>query len=111
VAADILKQGFLRERGPSLSWLYVIVVWSLIAFGILVLAAGFDEPLSLLILSATLNGGVMFLYSGLLLWMNLRCLRGPLRPGPVRIAALVGAFGFFGYFTGLTLFDQLSRLN
>jgi hypothetical protein len=111
VAADVLKQGFLGERGPSLSWLYLIVVWSLVGFGILVLTAGFDEPLTLLILSATLNGAVMFLYSGLLIWMNLRCLDGPLRPGPARVAACLGAFLFFGYFTGLTLLDQLSRMN
>jgi hypothetical protein len=109
VAADVLKHGFLHEGGPSLSWLYLIVVWLLVAFGIVVLAVGFDEPLTLLILSATLNGGVMFLYSGLLIWMNVRCLGGPLRPRPVRIAVCIGAFVFFGYFTGITVLDQLSR--
>jgi hypothetical protein len=54
-------------------------------------------------------GFVMFLYSGLLLWMNGGYLRGPLRPSPLRIAALVGALAFFGYFSVLTLLDQLSR--
>jgi hypothetical protein len=111
VAADVLKLGMLRRFSPSLSQLYFAVVWALIAFGIVVLAVGFDRPLTLLILSATLNGFVMFLYAGLLLWLNVRCLRGPLRPSPLRIAALLGAIGFFGYFSVLTLVDQLSRIG
>ena len=88
-----------------------LVLWALIAFGIIVLAVGFDRPLTLLILSATLNGFVMFLYTGLLLWLNISCLRGPLRPSPLRIAALLGAVAFFGYFSVLTLLDQLSRVG
>ena len=109
VAADVLKLGILRSSSLTLSQFYFIVVWTIIAFGIAVLVAGFDRPLALLVLSATLNGFVMFLYAGLLLWMNTRSLRGPLRPSPLRIAALVGAIAFFGYFSVLTLFDQLSR--
>ena len=109
VAADVLKLGILRPTSLSLSQLYFVVVWAIIAFGIAVLIAGFDRPLTLLILSATLNGFVMFLYAGLLLWMNTRSLRGPLRPSALRIAALLGAVAFFGYFSVLTLLDQLSR--
>ncbi len=110
VAADLLKVGFFRERSASVSQLYFAVVWSLIAFGIAVLAAGFDQPLLLLVLSAALNGVVMFLYSGLLLVLNLRSFEGPIRPSPLRIAALAASTGFFGYFSGLTLLDRLSRL-
>ena len=109
VAADLLKVGPFRRSRVGLSQLYFGVVWALIGFGIAVLTAGFDRPLTLIILSAALNGFVMFLYSGLLLWMNLRSFRGPLRPSPVRIVALVGSILFFGYFSGLTLMDQLSR--
>ncbi len=110
VAADLLKVGLRVQLGreASLSWLYFGVVWSLIGFGIVVLVAGFDQPLVLLVLSAALNGVVMFLYSGLLLWLNLRSFHGPLRMHPVRIAALVVAFVFFGYFSVLTLFDRLA---
>jgi hypothetical protein len=110
VAADLLKQGFLRERGVTLSQLYFAVVWSLIGFGALVLLLGFDQPLLLLVLSAALNGLVMFLYSGLLLWLNLRSFSGPLRPGAVRVIALSVAFAFFGYFSIVTLLDQAAGL-
>jgi hypothetical protein len=111
VAADVLKMGVLRRFDLSLSWLYFGGVWSLIAFGIVVLSLGFDEPLAMLILSAALNGFVMFLYSGLLLWMNIRCLLPPLRPSPLRITALIVALCFYGYFSILTFFDQLSRIR
>ncbi len=109
VAADIVKLSFLRGRPRwTRSRIYFALLWSLIAFGVGVLAVGFDQPLVLLVLSAALNGVVMFLYSGLLLWLNLRTFRGPLRPHPVRVVALLGAFGFFGYFSALTLADRLA---
>jgi len=110
VASDILKVAFFADRGPSLSRLYFGVVWGMVGFGAVVLLAGFDQPLSLLILAAALNGFVMFLYSGLLLWLNVRSFRGALRPHWVRIAALVGSFLFFGYFSVLVLVDRLSDL-
>jgi hypothetical protein len=99
---------FLRGKpGLSLSRVYFAVLWGMIGFGILVLAVGFDQPFALLVLSAALNGFVMFLYSGLLLVLNLRSFRGPLRPSPLRIGALLLAFLFFGYFSALTLIDRL----
>jgi hypothetical protein len=109
VTADLLKLGFFLERRISLSHLYFAVVWGMVAFGVVVLQAGFDQPLLLLVLSAALNGVVMFLYSGLLLWLNLSSFHGPLRMHPLRIAALVGSVLFFGYFSALTLIDQLAR--
>jgi len=110
VAADLLKLSFLRERAVTLSQLYFAVVWILIGFGVLVLLLGLDQPLFLLVLSASLNGIVMFLYSGLLLWLNLRCFRGPLRPRGVRVLALTTSLIFFGYFSVVTLLDQIAQL-
>ncbi|MGH0032419.1 MAG: Nramp family divalent metal transporter [Myxococcota bacterium] len=108
VAADLLAVGPFRGRGVSLSRLYFAMVWALIAFGIAVLGLGFDQPLVLLVLSAALNGVVMFLYSGLLLWLNVTSFDPPLRPSPLRMGALVVCFAFFGYFSVLTLVDRLS---
>jgi hypothetical protein len=109
VSADLLKVGLAVQLGweASLSWLYFGLVWILIGFGVVVLLAGFDQPLTLLVLSASLNGFVMFLYSGLLLWINVASFRGPLRMHPVRVAALLGSLAFFGYFSVLTLVDRL----
>jgi hypothetical protein len=107
VTADLLKVGPLRGRGVSLSQLYAGVLWGLIATGIAILFSGFDRPFLLIVVSASLNGFVMFLYSGLLLWLNVRCFHGPLRPHPVRMAALAFSFAFFGYFSGLTLLTRI----
>ena len=87
------------------------MVWAIIAFGILVIASGFDQPLLLIVLSASLNGLVMFLYSGLLLWMNWTSFRGPLRPHPIRLLALLGSLVFFGYFSVRTLAVQLAKFG
>jgi hypothetical protein len=111
VAADLLKVGVFLASEVSVSRLYFGVVWGLIGFGILVLGAGFDRPLVLLVLSASLNGFVMFLYSGLLLWMNWSSFRGPLRPHPLRCLALLGSLLFFGYFSARTFVDELAKLG
>jgi hypothetical protein len=113
VTADLLKVAMSVHLGVdvSLSRMYFGVVWALIGFGAAVLLVGFDQPLTLLVLSAALNGLVMFLYSGLLLWLNLRTFRGVLRPHPIRIAALCLSLVFFGYFSVLTLLDRLELLS
>jgi hypothetical protein len=107
VAADLLKMSLFRNASVSLSLLYGGVLWGLIGFGAVVLLAGFDRPFLLLVLSAALNGFVMFLYSVLLLWLNWKTFRGPLALHPVRIGALAVSVAFFGYFSVLTLGDRL----
>jgi hypothetical protein len=111
VAADLLKVGLFLSSAVSVSHLYFAVVWGMIAIGVLVLGLGFDRPLVLIVLSASLNGFVMFLYSGLLLWMNLRTFHGPLRPHPVRGLALLGSFLFFGYLSARIFVDGFSELG
>ena len=108
VLADVLRGWWRRASSWSLSRLYMVILWSLIVFGIAVVTLGLNQPLLLLILSASLNAFVMFLYSGLLLWLNLRTFHGPLRPQPLRCVALISSLLFFGYFSGLTLWSQLA---
>lgn len=109
VVVDLLKVHFLldAERWTP-TRLYFTVLWALVGFGVVVLAAGFDQPLRLIVVSASLNALVMFLYSGLLAWLGWRVFRPPLRPSPARFAALLAAFAFFGYFSVLTLLEQVA---
>jgi hypothetical protein len=79
----------------------------LIAFGILMLLVGFDQPLTLLVLSAALSATVMFIYSGLLLRLNRRYLPGPIRMRGLRFAVIALAFAFFGVFSVITVIDQI----
>ena len=96
-----------KRRITYILILYFAVVWLLVANGVLVLGLGFDQPLTLIVLSAALNGVVMFLYSGLLLWLNVTSFDPPIRPSKLRIGALVVSFVFFGYFSMLTIADRL----
>ena len=61
------------------------------------------------VLSASLNAVVMFLYSGLLIWLNMRSFEAPLRPSLLRVGALVLSFLFFGYFSIIMIADQLQK--
>jgi hypothetical protein len=108
VVVDLVKATWLLDDDRwSVSRLYFTVLWGFIGFGVAVLWAGLDQPLTLLIISAALNAVVMFLYSGLLVWLGWRCFEPPVRPGPLRIAALCVSFVFFGGFSVITLVDRL----
>ncbi len=111
ISSDIVKTNWLRSNGRwSKDRLYFFMLWGQIVFGCLVMLTDFNQPLVLLVLSASLNGGVMLIYSALLLWTNNRVLRGKLAMHPVRFVAMIWACAFFGYFTFVTLSNQLPRL-
>ncbi len=111
ISADIIKVNWLRDHTRwSESRLYFALLWGQILLGCIILLAGFNKPLTLLVLSASLNGGVMLIYSVLLLWMNNRVLKKPLSMHPLRKLAILWSCLFFGYFTFITLQNQLPKL-
>ena len=116
ISTDIIKVNWLRDSEVwTDSRLYFLLLWGQILLGCAILLAGLvvpglTQPLVLLVLSASLNGGVMLIYSLLLLWMNSRVLGGTLRTPVVRFLAMVWASAFFGYFTIVTLSNQLPKL-
>ena len=60
---------------------------------------GISGPITLLVISAAMNGAVMFIYSLILLYMNNKILTRVLSMHPVRFLAIVWSCAFFGYFT------------
>jgi len=86
---------------------YYLSLWTLIALGILIFSLGFTQPLTLIIIGAVLNAVAMFVYSGLMLWLNLTNLEKPLRPSFVRIFVVTAAFIFYGSFSLITIFQNL----
>lgn len=111
ISTDIIKTNWLRERAEwTRNRLYFLLLWAQIFFGILIMLSDYNKPVQLLVLSAALNAGVMLLYSVLLLWQNNRVLKGALAMHPVRFVALVWACAFFGYFSFVTLREQLPKL-
>jgi hypothetical protein len=111
VSTDIVKVNYLsKSKWWTDSRLYFIFLWLEIALGCVILLAGLTEPMVLIIISAALNAGVMFIYSILLLYLNNKILDRRLGMHPVRFVAIIWSCAFFGYFTLITLGDQLPRL-
>ncbi len=86
---------------------FYVFLWIQIALGIVIIMAGFTQPLTLLILAAVLNAGAMFVHIGLTLWLNLTSLEKELRPSIFRIAIMLFSFLFFGFFTIKTILSYL----
>ena len=116
ISTDIIKVNWLRDNDRwTDSRLYYTLLWGQIGIGCMIMLIGLavpdlSKPLVLLVLSAALNGGVMLVYSGLLLWLSKRVLGGSLRLSPIRLVAMIWACGFFGYFTIITLESELPKL-
>jgi hypothetical protein len=103
----VLRVGYLRdsERWTE-SRLYFAFVWGIILFGTAVLLSGFDQPLTLVVLSAALSGGAMFIYSALLIVINRRFLPEPLKIRGIRLAVLAFAFCLFGVMSVLVVINE-----
>src|SRR3546814_16649630 len=71
IVADILKTNWLRA---SQTWtesrLYLTIVWLMVMFGSVILLAGVNQQLLLLVIASALNGLVNFVYSVLHLKLN-----------------------------------------
>jgi hypothetical protein len=108
IVADVLKTVYLQD---SLRWtesrIYFLVVWSSITAGSVILLSGFNQPLILLVIAACLNGMVMFVYSILLIQLNRRALPPALRVRGVRLAMMIFATVFYGFFSGWLVVVQV----
>ncbi len=104
VSTDLVKVNWLRENAKwTESRLYFVFLWGLIAAGagiILLQQVGINVgALQLFVLSSAMNGGVMFLYSILLLVLNLRALPRSISASWWRMIILSWSVAFFGVFT------------
>ncbi len=107
LVADVLRVGYLRDsKRWTESKLYFAFVWGIILFGTAVLLSGFDQPLTLVVLSAALSGGAMFIYSALLIVINRRFMPEPLKIRGVRLAVLAFAFCMFGVMSVLVVINE-----
>ena len=108
IVADILKTVYVpaSERWTE-SRIYFAVVWSTVLAGSIILLSGFTQPLLLLVVSACLNGAVMFVYSILLIQLNRRGLPEAIRVRGLRLGMLVFAALFYGFFAGWLVLVQV----
>jgi hypothetical protein len=106
--ADQLKINALKD---SQTWtesrIYVTTVWLMIIVGSLILLSGVSQPFVLLVISSSIAGVQMFIYSGLLIQLNRKALPKELQIGGVRLAVLAISFLFFGFLSVLLVLDNL----
>jgi hypothetical protein len=96
----------LPRSAISESRLYFWLVWGLVGLGCGILMAGMNQPIPLLVISASTGGTMMFLYSMLLIALNTKKLPAAIRIGPFRTAALVWSTLLFGTLAALTIYTQ-----
>ena len=107
----IITENFLLlKKGDefNVTKIYYSVLWFQILFGISVFGIGFNQPLALIVLGAVINAFAMFVYCGLLLWLNNVFLARPLRPRIWRNIVIFLTFIFFGAFSALTAVDKIA---
>ena len=107
LAADTIRTVYWR--GGRESVIYSVVVWAMVATGILIIAAGLDQPLVLLVISACVAAFMMFIYSALLIVINRRLLPPELRPAGYRVGALIWSIALFGILSAITVVDQARK--
>jgi hypothetical protein len=108
LAADILKTTY--TPGASESRMYFWLVWGMVGLGCTILLAGMSQPITLLVISASTGGTIMFLYSFMLIALNRRMLPPAIRIGPFRTATLVWSTLLFGSLAALTIYTQVQTL-
>ncbi len=108
LAADILKTTY--TRGASESRSYFWLVWGMVGLGCTILLAGLSQPITLLVVSASTGGIIMFLYSFMLIALNRKMLPSTIRISPFRTATLVWSTVLFGSLAVLTIYIQVQTL-
>ncbi|WP_425616875.1 Nramp family divalent metal transporter [Anatilimnocola sp. NA78] len=115
ISTDLVKVAWLRDKPQwSEGRLYYWFLWGeiLLAIGILSLDMFGVKigALALFQLTAAMNGGVMFLYSVLLMFMNTRRLPAEVRIPKWRLAILAWTVIFFGFFSAWAAYSGVQRI-
>jgi hypothetical protein len=81
-----------------------------VALGCGILLSGFAQPLALLIISASVGGTMMCIYSALLISINRRCLPEAIRVRSYRLIIMIISVLVYGALAVLTIRQQLIKL-
>jgi hypothetical protein len=69
-----------------------------------------DAPLVLLVISSSINGVVMFIYSALLIQLNWGKMPEEIKLRSYRLVVMGLTVLFFGYFSVITVSEQFGNL-
>jgi len=114
ISTDIVKVNWLRENSRwSESRIYFLCLWGTIGLASAIALVGANtvqDRLSFFKFTSSLNGMVMFIYSGLLLYVNYTKLPKPIRIGPFRSLMLLWSVLFFGSFAVWTGWKIMAKM-
>jgi hypothetical protein len=91
---------------PRLPFFYYIFLWTQIIAGVIIFSLGFTEPLQLIITGAVLNAFTMFVYSGLVIFLNKSTLPKEIKPSILRTIMVFAAFLFYGIFSLFVIHEK-----
>ncbi|HEV3504940.1 MAG TPA: Nramp family divalent metal transporter [Actinomycetes bacterium] len=112
LVADVLKVSYLRENDTwSESRIYFLLVWLLVVWSAIILLTIQSQPLILLIISASIGGFMMFIYSGLLILINKRSLPPAVRITGFRTATMIWSVLLFGAASVIAISDQWDNIK
>jgi hypothetical protein len=112
LVADVLKVSYLRDNDTwSESRIYFSLVWLLCLWSVVILLTIQSQPLILLIISASIGGFMMFVYSGLLILINRRSLPPAVRITGFRTATMVWSVLLFGTASVIAISDQWDNIK
>jgi len=107
-ASELKISFFPNSQTITESRIYFTLAWIIAIGGSLILLAGLQAPLVLLIISASGGGVVMFLYSGMLLWMNTRVLPDAIKLKGWRLVAMWIIFLIFAVLSIYLVYYQIA---
>jgi hypothetical protein len=112
LVADVLKVGYLRDNERwNESRIYFALVWLSVLWSAIILLAIQSQPLILLVISASIGGFMMFLYSGLLILVNRRSLSPSIRISGFRTATMVWSVLLFGFASVIAIQAQWDNIK
>ncbi len=99
-----------RFKTSNISKYFFVFLWLQIIAGIVVFSLGFTEPLGLVVTGAIMNAVSMFIYTGMVLYLNSTLLPKSVQPSLFRKIAVLIGFAFYGAFSLYTLIQNFSAL-
>ena len=112
MVADVLKVSYLRDSERwSESRIYFVCVWVSVVWSTVILLAITSQPLILLIISASIGGFMMFIYSGLLILIDRRSLPPAIRITGFRTATMVWSVLLFGVASVIAIQGQWDNIK
>lgn len=110
ISENLILAAPKRFTTDKISKYFYVFLWLQIIAGIIVFSLGFTEPLGLVVVGAVMNAFSMFIYTGMVLYLNSTLLPKSVQPSLFRKIAVSIGFLFYGGFSIYTIVQNLTSL-